>query len=284
MKQCKIIGNVINKCIVRRNRSMPIIYKTINHVNGKIYIGKANINDPKYLGSGLKILAAIKKYGKTNFSKEIIEECEVGTTSKREKYWIHYYNSTDDTIGYNISIGGEGGDHYWATLTDAEKRDHNLKISESKKGKLRSPHTEETKKKIKDNQPNNPEWYEIRAERKRKWFTIVDHLVNSVIFTKNLKEFCIANKLIYGNMLYNSRVKKTMYEHRWSCRVGILEGNTEDIIKKINTEIQIASILIKSIVGKQPKNGAKNPMFNKKHTNEAKQKIRESKKKHNETR
>lgn len=263
---------------------MAIIYKTINHVNGKIYIGKANINDPKYLGSGLKIVAAIKKYGKTNFSKEIIEECETERTADREKHWIRYYNSTDDNIGYNISVGGEGGDHYWATLNNDQKQEHNRKISESKKGKLRGPHTEETKKKIKDNQPNNPEWYEMRAEKKRKWFTVIDHLNNSVMFTKNLKEFCMTNQLTYTNMTYNARIRKTMYDYRWSCREGILEGSDDDIIKKVNTELQTATMRIKAIVGKHSKNGEKNPMFNKKHTEAAKQKIRESKKKHNETR
>ena len=137
---------MINKCIVRKDRTMSFIYKTTNCVNGKIYIGKATKNDSTYLGSGLKIKAAIKKYGKTCFIKEIIEECDTNIVSDREKYWIQFYNSTDDLIGYNISSGGEGGDHYWSTLSADERVMHNHKISESRKGKSRGPQSEETKK------------------------------------------------------------------------------------------------------------------------------------------
>lgn len=282
MKEYKLCGNVINKCIVRRNRTMPFIYKTTNAVNNKIYIGKANKNDPLYLGSGLKIKSAIKKYGKGNFHKEIIEECESNVIGLREKHWIEFYNSTDDNIGYNISSGGEGGDHYWSTLTAEERIAHNLKISESKKGKSRGPHSNETRQKIKLNQPTNPEWLEMRAEKKRKWFTIIDHTTETVHTTKNLKEFCQSNQLCYNNMLYNAKTKKNKYAGRWSCRTGTIEGTKEQIVKIVEEKLQIEQDRIKSIVGKNSKKGDKNPMFNKKHTEKSKDKIKQSRKKHNE--
>jgi len=273
---------MLNKCIVRGNRTMPVIYKTVNLINGKIYIGKANKNDLNYLGSGLKIVAAIKKYGRHSFTKEILEECCTNTVSRQEKYWIKFYNSTDDNTGYNISDGGEGGDHYWTTLSDDQKISHNRKISDSKKGKHCKPHAEETKKKIRDNQPKDTEWYRFRAEQKMRWFTVVDHLNNKVYFTKNLKQFCKEEQLNYNNITYNSRTKKTLCKDRWSCRAGILFGTDEEIIKNINIEIQTATEKIKSIVGKHSKKGEKNPMFNKKHTIDAKQKIRDSKIRNNE--
>ena len=51
-----------------------IIYKTTNLKNNKIYIGKhqtENINDT-YLGSGIALEKAIKRYSKQNFKKEIL--------------------------------------------------------------------------------------------------------------------------------------------------------------------------------------------------------------------
>ena len=51
------------------------IYKTINLINGKIYVGQDYNNRDNYLGSGKIILKAIKKYKKENFKKEILEEC-----------------------------------------------------------------------------------------------------------------------------------------------------------------------------------------------------------------
>ena len=87
-----------------------IIYKTKNLVNGKIYIGQDSYNNDKYLGSGLLLKRAISKYGKNNFKKEIIEYCDTQEElDEREKYWIKFYNSQDEKIGYNISPGGQGG-------------------------------------------------------------------------------------------------------------------------------------------------------------------------------
>lgn len=87
------------------------IYKITNLVNGKIYIGKDTTNDSNYFGSGKLIKLSIQKYGKENFTKEILEECyDYNTLSIREKFWIEHYNSSDLTKGYNISPGGNGGD------------------------------------------------------------------------------------------------------------------------------------------------------------------------------
>jgi hypothetical protein len=86
-----------------------IIYKTINLITGKIYIGQDSKNNPNYYGGGLKIKHAIKKYGKHNFQKIILEQCDsYELLNSREKYWILKYNSIDPNIGYNIDIGGNG--------------------------------------------------------------------------------------------------------------------------------------------------------------------------------
>lgn len=89
------------------------IYKTTNLLNGKFYIGKRvyrKKDDNWYLGSGIYLNRAIKKYGRENFKKEIIEWCEDKFhLCKREIYWINIFNSTDSKIGYNLSLGGDGG-------------------------------------------------------------------------------------------------------------------------------------------------------------------------------
>jgi group I intron endonuclease len=88
-----------------------IIYKTTNNLNGKIYIGQDKNNNSSYYGSGKKLQRAIKKYGKENFKKEILEECvDESHMNEREVYWISFYNSQDRKIGYNISEGGKEGD------------------------------------------------------------------------------------------------------------------------------------------------------------------------------
>lgn len=85
------------------------IYKTTNLINGKIYIGKSTKNNKNYLGSGRTLLKAIKKYGRENFKREIIENDinDIILLNLREIYWIEYYNSRNKKIGYNITKGGE---------------------------------------------------------------------------------------------------------------------------------------------------------------------------------
>lgn len=106
------------------------IYKITNLINDKIYIGKDTTSDKNYYGSGILIKKSIKKYGKENFKKEILEECDTNDElCDREKYWINFYNSTNLTIGYNISKGGDGGD----TLSN----NPNIEIIKSKISKVR---------------------------------------------------------------------------------------------------------------------------------------------------
>lgn len=85
-----------------------IIYKTTNLLTGKFYIGKDEKNNPKYLGSGVYLKRAIKKYGKSNFKKEILEKCKtIDELNESEKYWIKKSNAK--ILGYNIADGGDGG-------------------------------------------------------------------------------------------------------------------------------------------------------------------------------
>lgn len=85
-----------------------IIYKTTNIITGKFYIGKDEKNNPKYLGSGKYLIRAIKKYGRNNFIKEVLEECKTREElNLAEIKWIEFFEARD--LGYNIAFGGTGG-------------------------------------------------------------------------------------------------------------------------------------------------------------------------------
>jgi group I intron endonuclease len=89
----------------------PVIYKVINRVNGKIYVGKDIFNNPTYFGSGLIIMQAIKKYGISNFTKEVLEHCKtLKELNIKEQKWIRKLRAQKRGIGYNIMNGGDGGD------------------------------------------------------------------------------------------------------------------------------------------------------------------------------
>lgn len=130
-----------------------VIYKTTNLVNGKIYIGQDSKNNPEYLGSGKIIKRAIKKYGKENFKKEILEVCANQTELDiKEKYWIQELNTINQDIGYNVSFGGQTGWYKGLKHTEETKRIYSLtrkgKLIGDKNGMYGKQHTEETKKKI----------------------------------------------------------------------------------------------------------------------------------------
>lgn len=87
------------------------LYKITNLLNGKYYYGvhsTNNIND-SYMGSGILIRKAIKKYGKENFKKEILEYFDNDESMyKREKELITE-SIVNDENSYNLTIGGDGG-------------------------------------------------------------------------------------------------------------------------------------------------------------------------------
>ena len=87
------------------------IYKTTNLITGKFYIGKRQKStfDKYYYGSGKYISASIAKYGKENFTREILEWCEtVDELNEKERYWIKFLDARNLEIGYNIAEGGDG--------------------------------------------------------------------------------------------------------------------------------------------------------------------------------
>jgi len=87
-----------------------IVYKTTNLINNKIYIGRELNQSKSYLGSGIILKQAIKKYGRENFKKDILQICfSVEELNKAEIFWIDKLNSRNNKIGYNMAIGGTGG-------------------------------------------------------------------------------------------------------------------------------------------------------------------------------
>jgi hypothetical protein len=84
------------------------IYKIINKITGRWYIGKHKGSNPKYMGSGKLIIRAIKKHGIDNFKKEIlyIFDTEAEMNAK-EKDLVVINEST-----YNLCAGGQGGFSY----------------------------------------------------------------------------------------------------------------------------------------------------------------------------
>lgn len=135
-----------------------IIYKIINSINDKIYIGQDSKNRPHYLGSGYGIAHAIKKYGGENFHKKTIAHCYTKEhLNFLEKFYIQFFNSKPP-LGYNLTDGGEGVVNPSAEVRQRMGLGQRLrgglsletkqKMSIAKKGKPTKPFSQEHRRKL----------------------------------------------------------------------------------------------------------------------------------------
>lgn len=231
------------------------IYKFTNLKTNKIYIGKREKSffDESYYGSGKLWKKDLDLYGKEFIKREIIcfgySRKELNTL---EKKYIKLFNSQDQSIGYNIHKGGQGGNSLndtkkWSELHTGNKNgrygkevsiDTRLKISKSNKGKVRS---EEFKKQLSKKLKNRkkPDGFGDKISRAQKGRK------KSELELLHLRE---SNKIIAEK----NRGKKRSAETR----------------NKIS----------KSLLGHKGLSGKDNPMYGKSHSKEAREKISKAKK------
>ena len=91
-----------------------IIYKIINKVNKKFYIGvhKTNNIHDDYYGSGFYIRSAIKKHGIENFEKQILHVFKKRKDAINKEKELVNEDLLKDPLCYNLMVGGYGGfDH-----------------------------------------------------------------------------------------------------------------------------------------------------------------------------
>lgn len=184
------------------------LYKTTCLTTNRVYIGvhaTDNLNDG-YLGSGKILKRAITKYGKDNFSKEIIKFFNSATEMFAAEAEAVNEDFVNSDISMNLVVGGSGGfkvqdiDSWKVKLSESSKArisktpfagkqhsaDAKNKISNAHKGRtpwnLGKPgtftnktHSEESKKKISNSRKgltageNNP-MYGKSAVAGRKWY------------------------------------------------------------------------------------------------------------------
>jgi len=97
-----------------------IIYKIINNINQKYYIGRHSTDniDDNYMGSGIGIKNAINKYGIENFSKEVIAEANSSEELWELEKQIVNEQVVKDENSYNMAYGGK---HYLYGLKQYDK-------------------------------------------------------------------------------------------------------------------------------------------------------------------
>jgi group I intron endonuclease len=149
-----------------------IIYKAVNKVNGKIYIGQTRSTVDQRIYEHLKIGGspvfhkALKKYGIKSFELSIIDFADsIQELNQKEVYWIKFYNSKIPN-GYNLTDGGNGPIGY--VWTEVQRRNHRRDL----KGKTYEEIFGEEKAKILKRKISEAikgkTWEEIFGEEKSK--------------------------------------------------------------------------------------------------------------------
>lgn len=94
-----------------------------------------------YTGTHSYLDSAREKYPYKEWKYEVLEYCEEELLGEREQYWINYYNTTNPKNGYNITIGGIGGN---GVPKSAFKKGHKMTEEQREKARLtKQKHIEE---------------------------------------------------------------------------------------------------------------------------------------------
>lgn len=149
---------------------------TTNLINEKMYVGQRKIKYKNknngwktYLGSGTIFKKALKKYGKENFDRKIIDIAfNQDELNKLEYFYTKFFDSVNKENWYNLHYGGEVGEKTHYNLSEEGKK--NQLLHHPWKGKH---HSEETKKKMseaakKREQMKKENGYKISEETKEK--------------------------------------------------------------------------------------------------------------------
>lgn len=224
------------------------IYCITNQINNKTYIGQHktdNLQD-SYMGSGLCITSAIKKYGKENFTKTIL--AVAGTKEVidvLEKVFIQLYRE-QGKAEYNLATGGTGGQ-------DGRKHTFEEKIKISKASSehwKRQDYKEKVGKKISESltgkKRNEPAW----NKNKQTGFHWYNNGIENILSRECPKGF------VKGRLVSDKEIERLK-----TVNIGKTHIITDETKKKIS---------------ETHKRNPNRAMLGKKHSEETKRKMSES--------
>ena len=252
------------------HKGFYLIYKTVNLVNGKTYIGQhkyENENNPlgNYIGSGKLLQLAIKKYGKENFHTEVLyKRIRDAETADAIEIWCIAKERSLGKAEYNISSGGQGhsgwykpaskGKTWWTNdieeilsfdCPEGWHKGRHLVLSDEARAKCASmkgkKHTEETKQKMREhNAMKRPEVAQ-KVSNKLKGRIISDKCIEAVKRANTFREPWNKGKKVQYSDEWHEKQKNKSYtqtdDFRLACSKRtkqLIWINNGEINKRIN--------------------------------------------------
>lgn len=202
------------------------IYKTTNLITNNYYIGMhktKNIYDD-YLGSGLLIKRAIKKYGKEYFKKDILFIFDNKEEMKQKEKEIVIIDLVNNPDCYNIKLGGEGGfDHISKEITkEARTKLWKTTFHREKMKPIQSNNMKTTLKKlwtdpeykIKMQKVGSKNLTKLWKDHREKMISLVSNNMTLLQNNPEFKKILInANKKLWENENYRKKKSKCVSEN-----------------------------------------------------------------------
>lgn len=218
-----------------------IVYKTINLVNEKIYIGvhkiKNNLDD-NYIGCGVyktqersymikqtAFQKAVAKYGPENFIRTTLKKFPTAKKAYEYEAELVTLEFCKLTTNYNMKPGGRGGFNF-VDKHHTEESKRKIKDNSAFKGKKRPQSFSDNMSKIQKGKVVSKETKLKSSQTKKEKFAsgetksvsrsilVIDLLLNKEFTFKSLKEFCTLNNLNYGSLKVYAR-KNMIYKERY---------------------------------------------------------------------
>ena len=233
------------------------VYITTNLVNGKTYVGKHKFCDDSmndnYVGSGKMLRLAVKKYGKDNFTKEILAvSFQEDIAYLLEQEFVQLYKEMGKAE-YNIAVGGKGGQ---SGFKHSKEEKEKIALASSEHWK-RKGYKENFSKKMKGRK-RSKDFCEKMSKRVKGISTHKHWFTNGV---KNVSAEICPKGFYPGRIISQESVEKMKITKRLNLRVGW--HHSEETKEKIR---------------KKQKDNPNRSMLGRHHSEETKKKMSESRK------
>lgn len=239
------------------------IYKILNIVNNKIYIGssgdimqrirlhrsqlKRGIHGNSYLQNSWN------KYGSKSFRFSIVEECEKTFLIERESFYINLFSALDRNKGYNVASNIHDTSGYkWSEAS-------RLKLSMSKKGTKMHKNTlkaliEANKKRVyKTGFNQKRESVEKSAESRkvkilqysingifiREWKSAEDAGISLNLLPSGIRNCCVGRRYIVGNFQWMDKPLNGVFPKEIPAYKRCSKLKSINIFKRLCSEMSI---------------------------------------------